>query len=189
MNCATFRDSHSLLLDGMLDDADVVAMECHIVECPACAAHDARIRRGLELFRRAAPVTPSADFNERLHARLAAERRAAARAQAAPPAATRGPGLGMFAAAAASVAAAGFLAATLAPGGAARELALPPVVASRLAAPPTPIVADASPSPMTGPAIMASVSAGMPLWSSALLVEQAPLDFATSEFELTSYGR
>jgi anti-sigma factor RsiW len=190
MNCATFRDSHSLLLDGMLDDARVVAMECHIAECSACAEHDTRIRRGLMLFRSAALVAPSADFSERLHARIAAERRAAVRARTVPPAVLRGPGPGMCAAAAARVAAVAFVAAaTLAPRGAGHELALPPVVASRLAVEPGQIVADASPSPVSGPAIMASVSAGMPLWSSALLVEQAPMDFATSEFQLTSYGR
>ena len=66
MNCANFRDTHSLLLDGMLDDADVVAMECHIAECLACAALDTRIRRGLLLFRNASLIAPSADFNERL---------------------------------------------------------------------------------------------------------------------------
>jgi anti-sigma factor RsiW len=190
MNCATFRDSHSLLLDGMLDDRSVVAMECHIAECPECAALDTRIRRGLLLFRNASLIAPSADFSERLHARLAAERRASARALSAPPVAMRGPGAGMFAAAAVSVAAVGFLAAaTFAQHGARPELALPPVVASRLPEAPGQIVADVSPSPVSSPAIMASVSAGMPLWPSALLLEQAPLHFATSEFQLTSYGQ
>ena len=191
MNCATFRDTHSLLLDDLLDDAGVVAMECHLVECAECAALYARVRRAQLLFRNASPIAPSADFAERLHARLSAERRAAARANAAPPrVAARGPGLGMFAAAAAGVAAAGYLAtATLASPGARRELSLPPVVASRTADAPSELVADASPSPVSSPAIMASVSAGMPLWPSALLVEQAPLHFAAAEFQLTSYGQ
>ena len=190
MNCATFRDAHSLLLDDMLDDADVVAMQCHIAECPQCAALDARVRRAQLLFRNASPIAPSADFGERLHARLSAERRAA-RASAAPPrAAARGPGLGVFAAAAAGVAAAGYLAAaTLVAPRRGPELSLPPVVASRLADQPAELVADVSPSPMSSPAIMASVSAGMPLWPSALLVEQAPLHFAAAEFQLTSYGQ
>jgi hypothetical protein len=37
--------------------------------------------------------------------------------------------------------------------------------------------------------MMASIAAGMPIWPTALLVEQAPLRFASSEFQLTSYGR
>jgi hypothetical protein len=36
---------------------------------------------------------------------------------------------------------------------------------------------------------MASVSAGMPIWPSTLLVDQAPLHFASSEFQFTSYGQ
>jgi hypothetical protein len=188
MNCATFRDTHSLFIDGMLDDAGVVAMECHIAECAECAGLDTRIRRGLLLFRNASLIAPSAEFGERLRARLRDEQRAA-RARSAPPrAASRGPGRGTFAAAAAGMAALGYFAAAgRAPD--ARELALPPVVATRPAEPPAQIVADAMPSPMSSPALLASVSTGMPLWPSALLVEQAPLHFATSEFQLTSYGR
>lgn len=194
MNCSTFREKHSSLLDDVLDDREFVAMHRHLAECADCAAYDAHVRRALLLFRDVPLIEASASFAERLSVRLHQERRAAARAGAASPTiATRGPGLGVFAAAAVSVAAVGYVAAaTFAPRDAARELSLPPVVATRPAAPPAPVLAaasDAGPSPVSSPALMASVSTGMPLWPTALLVDQAPLNFATSEFQLTSYGR
>jgi hypothetical protein len=65
---------------------------------------------------------------------------------------------------------------------------MPPVVATRLADT-APVLADVAPTPVSSPAIMASVSAGMPLWPTALLVDQAPFQFASSEFQLTSYGQ
>jgi hypothetical protein len=43
-------------------------------------------------------------------------------------------------------------------------------------------------SPMVSPAIVASVSMGMPVWPAALLATQAPVHFATSEFSLASLG-
>ncbi len=197
MNCSTFREAHGLFLDDMLGERDIVVMHCHLAECGSCAAFDARIRRGLLLLRNLPTIAPSADFTERLKARLHQERRAAARAAAvAPSVASRGPGIGVFTAAAVGVAAIGYLAAvTLPRHGALQPLALPPVVATRVAEPAW-TVADAvndamveAGSAVSSPALMASVSAGMPIWPTALLVEQAPLRFASSEFQLTSYGR
>jgi hypothetical protein len=189
MNCSTFRENHGPFLDDMLDEADVVSMQCHLAECAECGALDTRIRRAQLLFRNVPRITPSAGFAERLNERLFQEQRATVRALMTPPkVATRGPGLGVFAAAAASVATVGYLAAaTFAHHQDARALALPPVVATRVAD--AALVAEASQSPVSSPAIMASVSAGMPIWPTALLVDQAPLHFATSEFQLTSYGR
>ena len=190
MNCSTFREQHGPFLDDMLDERELVAMQCHLAECTECAAFDTRIRRGLLLFRNLPAIAPSGDFSERLFVRLQQERRAAARAQTAPRVATRGPGIGVFATAAAGVAAAAYLAATaLAPPVDPRELTLPPVVASRIAETPPPARTDAATSPVSSPASMASVSAGMPIWPTALLVDEAPLQFATSEFQLASFGR
>ena len=189
MKCATFRENHGAFIDDLLDECDVVAMQCHIAECAQCAAHDARVRRGMLLFRNLPQIEPSPGFGERLSMRLCQERLAARTAALAPTVAARGPGLGVFAAAAAGVAVVGYLAAaTVARHELQRELTLPPVVATRLADP-APMVAEAAPSPVSSPAIMASVAAGMPIWPAALLVDEAPLQFATSEFQLASFGR
>ena len=40
-----------------------------------------------------------------------------------------------------------------------------------------------------GPAIIASVSAGLPIWTAALYAEQAPQHFARPELTLASYTR
>lgn len=60
-----------------------------------------------------------------------------------------------------------------------QQLALAPVVAT--------IREPAS--PLANPALVASVSTGMPVWPVALLAEQAPMHFANSEFQLTSFNR
>ena len=54
----------------------------------------------------------------------------------------------------------------------ARNLALAPVVAS------TPAVA---PYPVTNSSFVASASAGLPIWPAAMLVDQAPVRFASEE--------
>src|SRR5215218_520516 len=45
-------------------------MQRHVAECPPCAAHDARIRRSLLLARNLPSIEPSANFAPRLEARL-----------------------------------------------------------------------------------------------------------------------
>jgi hypothetical protein len=51
-------------------------MQCHLLVCDACAAHDTRIRRSMLLVRNLRqmdhPMTPSAGFQQRLGERLAA---------------------------------------------------------------------------------------------------------------------
>jgi len=190
MTCTTFREQHAALLDDVLDEQAIVAMQCHLAECAPCAAHDRRVRRAQALFHAVPEIAPSADFGARLNARLNEERRAAARASLlASTVAGRGPGLGVFAAAAASVAAMAYLAAaTVAASGAQREPTLPPVVASRVAEPPAAPRAVAAPA-LPDPALLASVSMGMPIWPTAVMADEASLNFATSEFQLASFGR
>ena len=107
MDCRSFRDNHLAFLDDALDDADLVAMQCHLAECEACAQHDTAVRRSLLVFRNLPPIQPSADFQARLEQRLCAVRRAMHAAQAMST--HRGPGLGTFAATAAGVMVAGYL--------------------------------------------------------------------------------
>jgi hypothetical protein len=92
--------------------------------------------------------------------------------------------MGTFAATAAGLMAAGFLLTAVFDWNAApRDLALAPVVATR------PVEVTDVAMPAASPAVVTSVSSGMPLWPAALIAEQAPVDFANSEFQLTSWSR
>jgi|SRR5688572_2877137 hypothetical protein len=177
MDCRTFRKKHVAFVDDTLPGIEVVSMQRHTLECEACARHDATVRRSLLLFRNLPSIEPSRDFSSRLNARLAAESIAAASRLPAP----RGPGLGTFMVAAASVVAVGYLAAaTLEWNEPAQTLALAPVVATR----PEPTF-----TPMATPALVMSVSAGMPVWPVMFMAEQAPLHFAETQFTRASLGR
>ena len=178
MDCSNFRDDHLAFLDDTLDDARLVAMQRHLAECASCARHDVAVRRALLVFRNLPQITPSAGFQARLDARLRALRAEQAAQRAVVQ---RGPAMGTFMATAAGLMAAGFLLTavfdwTAAP----QDLALAPVVASR------PVEAAM---PVASPAVVTSVSSGMPLWPAALIAEQAPVHFVNSEFQLASWSR
>lgn len=150
-------------------------MQRHLVECERCAAHDAKVRRSLLLFRNLPSVEPSPDFYAKLSARIESER-----TTPRPTFAARGPGVGTFMGITASLVTVGYLAAAglnwTAPRG---EIVLAPVVASEPAIPPL----------VESEALAASVSAGMPVWPMVLFAEQAPLRFAQVQFTQASWGR
>jgi len=107
----------------------------------------------------------------------------------------RGPSWTSFAWAASGVLAAGYILVAALGGTAAahrRDLALAPVVVT---APVPSANIDSAPvgprrmSPMASPAIVASVSMGMPVWPAALLAAQAPMHFAATELQLVSLRR
>ncbi|HEX5435599.1 MAG TPA: zf-HC2 domain-containing protein [Gemmatimonadaceae bacterium] len=178
MDCRDFRNHHLAFLDNTLTDAELAAMQAHVTECAKCSRHDTAMRRGLMLFRNLPVIEPSPDFCDRLNARLHAMNQAGLTA-----AMYRGPGLGSFIAAAASVVAVGFLAASaLSWTTPARELALAPVVAT-VPEPPPP------PPPLVNQRFVASVSAGMPVWPAAMFAEQAQMHFANAEFQLAGWGQ
>ena len=170
MDCRTFRRHHCAFVDDVLPGADVVAMARHRAECERCAEFDARVRRSLLLVRNLPPVECSHDFAERLFERLRhteVERRSVL--------AARGPGLGTFAAVAATLLVAAGAALVVLDDAPPRELVLRPVVAS---APPPPPAAD---DPLSGPAIAAS--AGVPMWPALLLADELPMRVAQSGFQ------
>ena len=191
MDCGSFRDNHAAFIDNALDEAVLAAMRTHRAECADCAQHDATIRRALLLFRNMPTIEPSPDFGRRLNARIRATERSLAWSHAG----MRGPSWTSFAWAASGVLAAGYIiVATF--GGAARirgsDLALAPVVVTAHTPSATIDSAPVTPariSPMASPAIVASVSMGMPVWPAALLAAQAPRHFATTEFQLASLRR
>jgi hypothetical protein len=160
MQCKEFRERHVAFVDELLPEADLVAMQRHLAECASCSHYDTKIRRGLLLARNLPPVEPSTDFMARLDARLRE-----IRAHDAAAAAYRGPGWGSFLATAAGVVVVGVLAASALEMQPEPVMSLAPVIASRPALPPQPIV---------GHTYVLSASAGIPVWTAALLAEQAP---------------
>jgi hypothetical protein len=107
----------------------------------------------------------------------------------------RGPSWTSFAWGASGVLAAGYILVALFGGVASirqSELALAPVVVQANV---LPARIDSAPvgalrtSPMASPAIVASVSFGMPVWPAALLAAQAPMHFAATEFQVVSLRR
>jgi len=211
MQCTEFREHHCAFVDDTLAGVELVRMQRHVAECAKCAEQDARVRRSLMWARSIRNIEPSADFAQRLEAKLQAcraqgmeaERRGNFRAVAA---------IG----AVASLLMMAYVAESLHTGHAgtltppvARDVVLHPVVAM---APPvtvskeTPAVASAQVPRTRGmarrpdaeivsvsglgavpvrngaesaPEIIASVSAGMPLWPAALFAEQAPIHFVS----------
>ena len=191
MDCGKFRDNHAAFIDNALDEVDLASMRAHRAECADCAQHDATIRRALLLFRNMPVIEPSPDFGRRLNARLRATERTLAWSHAG----MRGPSWTSFAWAASGVLAAGYILVALFGGVASirqSELALAPVVVQ---AHMPPAIIDSAPvgalrtSPMASPAIVASVSFGMPVWPAALLAAQAPMHFAATEFQVVSLRR
>jgi anti-sigma factor RsiW len=181
MDCRTFHRKHLAYVDDTLPGIDVVAMRRHVRECERCARHDAKIRRALLLARNLPMIQPSADFQARLQARLQREKAMAALTPAHMPYA-HGPGMRSFFAVAASVVAVGYLAlALLARFDPPREIALAPVVATEPE--PTFIENVAPPLPLATPALVTSVSAGVPVWPVMFLADQAPVHFATEQFQ------
>ena len=169
MDCREFRKQHLAFTDGTLGDEERMAMQLHLAECRSCDRYDAVVRRGLMVLRNLAPIETGPDFLDRLNARLYQLDQADARA-----AVYRGPGFGSFIAAATGMLAAGFLAAALLDWtGPVHEIRFAPVVAMRPAVPPAPPV-DFD--------FVASASAGLPVWSAAMMAEQAPVHFANMEF-------
>ena len=176
MDCRSFRSKHVAFVDDFLPGEDVVAMQLHLTECEACASHDAKIRRSLLVFRNLPPVEPSPDFYARLSARIESER-----SKPLPTFAARGPGMGTFMSVAASLVAVGYIAASslnwTRPQG---DVMLAPVIATQPAM---------SPRAVENQALVASMSAGMPVWPMVYFAEQAPMRFAQVQFTQASLGR
>lgn len=189
MDCRSFRKKHLAYLDDTMPAVEMAAMRHHLVACEDCARHDTAIRRSLLVVRNMPTIRPSADFGARLRARLAEERRL----PVAPP--FRGPGLRAFLATAASIVGIGLL--TLE----AFSRFETPVVEMRLAVvePATVMSAGSSHAaggigasgadagePLADAMLMASASAGVPVWPALMLAHEAPMQFARVQFRRAS---
>jgi anti-sigma factor RsiW len=166
MDCGLFRENHAAFVDDALEAGERADMLRHVAACPACAAHDTTVRRALLLFRNLPSIEPSPEFSARLKARLRAERKA-----------SRFP-VGAIISSAAGVVAAGYLALVVfgTTGSVRADLALAPVIALAIEPQAAPMTIYAPQSP----AIVASVSAGLPVWPAAMMAAQAPIHLSAA---------
>jgi hypothetical protein len=171
MDCKHFRDNHFAFVDDTLPGIELVGMQMHLNDCEPCAKHDAAIRRSLMLFRSLPTIQPSSDFSSRLEEKLNATRLADAAAAQAGRTRT-------FAAAVAltSVAMLGYIGVSLRTVDSPRDIVLPPVVALAPTFAPVPVEITSP-----APEMLVAASAGLPLWTAALLAEQSPVHFASLE--------
>lgn len=205
MRCSEFRDLHFAYVDDTLAGVELVRVQCHLAECPPCAALDARVRRALMLARNLPPIEPSPEFTRRLEARLAAARReeswpcgrgsfrtvAALGAIASvamlgyvaqglfrPVGALTGaaPAMGVLASAPAGTAPAASIVAARQGAHIVLRVARTDTIEVLPAGVPSGVADSEFPA---APAIVASVSAGVPIWPVGLLAEPGTAHFAS----------
>jgi len=76
MLCREFFERHSEFRDGLITSSrELRRFARHLAHCLACRRYDVRIREAVHALHSASPIAPSADFRQRLDARLAVERR------------------------------------------------------------------------------------------------------------------
>jgi hypothetical protein len=180
MNCREFRRKHDAYVDDTLSGVEIEAMGRHLRLCEPCAQLDTRIRRSLMLARNLPTIHPSSDFTERLQMRLAQERALKAmqgtRQFSNDAVTTRhyGPlSAGAYVALAAGLAfAAGVMMTVSTMGDTDQAIRLAPVVAS---------LPEPEPSSLATPTMVASMPAGMPMWSAVFVAQQAPVHFAGAD--------
>lgn len=175
MNCHEFRERHVGFVDDTLSGVELIEMQRHAAECASCARHDTKIRRALVLAWNLPRIEPSAEFGERLRARLRASRAELL----APQMIKRRVGLAMTLATAAML---GYIVVSLYDVDRPRDVLLAPVVASTPESDLTLITAPP-------PAIIASAPAGLAIWPAALLAEQAPVRFIRAGLEVPGSSR
>ena len=169
MDCREFRDKHLQFVDDTLAGVELVGMQMHVTECEECARQDATVRRSLMLFRNLPRIEPSADFSKRLERKL----REAKLADAASIQGSHMRTLGATVAITSAVMLA-YIGVSLRQIDTPQDIVLPPVVALATAA-------DAPNIGAPGPEMIASVPAGLPLWTAALYAEQTSVHFASIE--------
>lgn len=173
MDCREFHDKHLAFVDDTLSGIELVGVQRHIAECCDCARHDALVRRSLMLFRNLPRIEPSPEFSDRLAERIH-EMEEAEKFPAFQHSR-------MFAAsvAIASAVMLAYIGSSLRNVDSPRDIVFPPVIASQ----PEP---EFSPITTPAPALVASVPAGLPIWTAALYAEFAPVHFASANLQLTS---
>jgi anti-sigma factor RsiW len=76
MLCPEFLERHSDYRDGLITaPRELRRFARHLAHCETCRRYDATVRHAVQVLHFASPISPSADFRQRLDARLAVERR------------------------------------------------------------------------------------------------------------------
>jgi hypothetical protein len=174
MDCRRFRKQHAQFLDDLLPGVDTWAMRDHLRGCSACSQIDTQLRRAIMLARNAPVLAPSPEFQQKLAARLATERRALRLVQPAAPRWT------VRVAAAAAVLVAVIGGRTIAVRSAAGDqmLALAPIVVMPPALPAEPVAA---------PAMFATVSSSLPVFPAMLLAQRATEQFVATRARAVTF--
>lgn len=175
MDCREFRENHCAFTDDTLAGVEIVRMQCHIAECEQCARLDWSIRRSLMVFKNLPSIEPSDNFQAGLQAKI--ERSVAAQASQERSFRVAGAAAVVFGAAML-----GYIVTALPSSELREDILMPPVIAT---APDFDIPAVTA----AGPTIVASVSAGLPIWTAVMYAEQAPQYFARPELIPASYTR
>ena len=173
MNCREFRNKHDAYVDDTLNEVDLDAMALHRQLCEGCSQLDTRVRRALLVARNLPMIQPSAAFGQRLQARLDAERNSELGPIQDDTFASHGSSMfgGRYAIVMTAVLMAAGVAGTLALATSRDDvIRMTPVVAS---------LPETELSPLTTPTMVASVSAGMPMWPAVFVAQQAPWHFAS----------
>lgn len=181
MDCKSFRKQHLAYLDDTMPGDEMAAAQHHVMVCDGCAAHDTLVRRSLMVARSMPALEPSADFQARLRARLAECRdecreERTALLNAPRTAASRNSRVVMAVAASAMLGAFVWQGwSTTAP-----ELSMQPVIASQPAMP--------TPVSYITPELMQAMATGNPVWPAAMIIEDAPTHFVSSDFTLATFS-
>jgi anti-sigma factor RsiW len=76
MLCKEFVERHTEYRDGLITaPRELRRFGRHLAHCPSCRDYDARVRHGVQALHSASTIALSADFRQKLDARLAVERR------------------------------------------------------------------------------------------------------------------
>jgi anti-sigma factor RsiW len=76
MVCREFLERHGDFRDGLITaPRELRRFARHLAHCTKCRRYDGTVRQAMQALQSASPITPSADFRQRLDARLAVERR------------------------------------------------------------------------------------------------------------------
>lgn len=172
MDCREFRKKHVPFVDDVLPAIDMEVMRRHLVRCPKCSRQDTAIRRSLMLVRNLPTIEPSAEFMNRLSARLA---------EIGPPSyaelAVPQPVLASFRTFVVLAAGIGAIAVI-----SIEAIRYSSVETTHDVLPVAAATIDSTPAPAANAGIVASVPTGMPVWPAVLMVGEAPLRFANMEF-------
>ena len=75
MLCSEFLERHSDFRDGLIiAPRELRRFTRHLAHCASCRRYDATVREAVQVLHSASPISPSADFRQRLEARLELER-------------------------------------------------------------------------------------------------------------------